>query len=259
MMTAVCSVPVTPMRKDPSHKSEMVSQLIFGEYCRIHESSKDQWVRISGQYDGYEGWCRDDQIAPIEPSQYQTEDKKLTSQWVSRLEYNGLPMMVPFGSSLANLHNGLISWRSNKVSYSGETWIPQKDQRDIETIKRIACTFLNTPYLWGGKSIFGIDCSGFTQMVFKFLDIPIFRDAQLQALQGETLGFLEESACGDLAFFDNEEGRITHVGILLNDQAIIHASGKVRIDRIDNIGIIHKETLQRTHSLRLIKRYQSPS
>jgi hypothetical protein len=259
MITAVCCVPVTPMRKEPSHKSEMLSQLLFGEYCQVLESRKDLWLKVSGQYDGYEGWCREDQITAIEPTQYGKKDKKLAPEWVTSLEYNGHPMKVPFGSSLANLQKGRIAWGSNRVYYSGQPWDPEKSPPDNELIKRIACTFLNTPYLWGGKSIFGIDCSGYTQTVFKFLDIHLLRDAHQQAMQGEILGFLEESSCGDLAFFDDDGGNITHVGILLNGREIIHASGKVRIDPIDNLGIIHNESLQRTHRLRLIKRYRSTS
>jgi cell wall-associated NlpC family hydrolase len=126
---------------------------------------------------------------------------------------------------------------------------------NADAIKERAMPFLSTPYLWGGRSVFGIDCSGFTQMVFRFFNIPLLRDAYLQATQGDVVGFLQEARCGDLAFFDNAEGRITHVGILLNDQEIIHSSGNVRIDKIDNAGIINVETSVRTHKLRIIKRY----
>lgn len=102
--------------------------------------------------------------------------------------------------------------------------------------------------------MFGVDCSGFCQMVYRFCNVHLLRDAYQQATQGEVVGFLQEARCGDLAFFDNEEGRITHVGILLNDNEIIHSSVKVRIDSIDNMGIINRDTRQRTHKLRIIKR-----
>ena len=126
---------------------------------------------------------------------------------------------------------------------------------DAKTIKQIAFTFLNSTYLWGGKSVFGIDCSGFTQSVYKFLNIHLLRDAEQQATQGYLVGFLQQAHCGDLAFFDDEEGRIIHVGMLLNDHEIIHAAGKVRIDKIDTEGIINADTGLRTQRLRIIKRY----
>lgn len=125
-----------------------------------------------------------------------------------------------------------------------------------DSLKKISYTFINTSYLWGGRSVFGIDCSGFTQVVFKCLSIPLLRDASQQATQGDEVGFLQEGKSGDLAFFDNHAGRITHVGILLNENTIIHASGKVRVDTIDSLGIVNTDTGQRTHKLRLIKRIE---
>jgi cell wall-associated NlpC family hydrolase len=152
------------------------------------------------------------------------------------------------------MKNGLALWRKNQVRYKGKIWDPGGAATDPKAILQLTFKFLNTPYLWGGRSVFGIDCSGFTQMIFKFLGVSLLRDAYLQAGQGEPVGFLEETRTGDLAFFDNEEGRITHVGILLNSHEIIHSSGKVRIDKIDNMGILQSETFQRTHHLRVIKR-----
>jgi gamma-D-glutamyl-L-lysine dipeptidyl-peptidase len=113
---------------------------------------------------------------------------------------------------------------------------------------------LNSPYLWGGKTPFGIDCSGFTQMAYKLAGIKLRRDAWQQAEQGHTINLLEETEPGDLAFFDNDEGNIVHVGIILRDHKIIHAAGKVRIDSIDHYGINNKELKKYTHKLRLIKR-----
>ena len=114
--------------------------------------------------------------------------------------------------------------------------------------------FLNAPYLWGGKTPFGVDCSGFTQMVYKLNGYKLMRDASQQSKQGEALSFIEESEPGDLAFFDNEEGNIIHVGIIMDDNYIIHASGKVRIDRLDHLGIYNAEINKHTHKLRVIKK-----
>jgi cell wall-associated NlpC family hydrolase len=258
MNRAVCCVPVSPLRADPSHKSEIVSQQLFGECCEVLEQGKEPWVRIRCSYDDYEGWCTVSHLAEIAATGYEQRSSALAPEWVNELDYKGIPMMVPFGSSLGTVTGG-ASWGNAKVRYNGPApWDPSAAKKDAEAIRQLTAKFLNTPYLWGGRSVFGIDCSGFTQTVYKFLGVPLLRDAYQQATQGSSVGFLQEAMTGDLAFFDNDEGRITHVGILLNDQEIIHSSGKVRIDKIDNMGIVNSETFQRTHQLRVIKRCLPP-
>lgn len=254
MIRAICCVPVSPLRAEPSHRTEMVSQLIFGECCEVLEQTREQWSRVRVRYDGYEGWCTSSHVTEIDEKEFGVARTPLTPEWVSSLEYNGHPMMVPMGSHLTSMKNGRAQWRKNQVHYKGKTWDPGSHASDARSIRQLTLKFLNIPYIWGGKSVFGLDCSGYVQTVLKFLGIPVLRDAHLQATQGEPVGFLEETKTGDLAFFDNEEGKITHVGILLNANEIIHASGKVRIDKIDNMGIVQSDTNQRTHHLRLIKR-----
>jgi len=232
----------------------MVSQLIFGECCEILEQTKEHWSRIRIRYDGYEGWCTSSHLTEIDEKEFEIKATALTPEWVTALEYNGHPMMVPMGSHLTAMKNGRALWRKNQVHYKGKTWDPATSVADAKAIRQLTYKFLNIPYLWGGKSVFGLDCSGFIQTVFKFLGVTVPRDAWQQASEGEPIGFLEETKTGDLAFFDNEEGRITHVGILLNAHEIIHASGKVRIDKIDNMGIVQSENHQRTHHLRVIRR-----
>lgn len=153
-------------------------------------------------------------------------------------------MLIPLGSSLKALD-------FFKHHYEG-TRITEKQPKD--NIVNTAFLFLNAPYLWGGKTNFGIDCSGFSQMVYKLNGYKLLRDASQQATQGDPLSFIEESEPGDLAFFDNEEGAITHVGIIMKDNYIIHAHGKVRVDRIDHTGIYNPEKRTHTHKLRVIKR-----
>ncbi len=255
MSYAACCVPVAPVRLEPDHRSEMVSQLIFGECCIITIVEKNGWVKIVNKLDAYTGWCQQSHFQEIDDTQYYVEENDFTAEWVNQVDYNGHQMWVPFGSSLTAMKNGNVFWRRNTVHYSGKVWNPVTAKRDAKTIKQLAFKFLNSPYLWGGKSVFGVDCSGFTQSVYKMLNIHLFRDSQQQATQGELVAFLQQAHCGDLAFFDDEEGRIIHVGMLLNANENIHSAGKVRVETIDNEGIVHAETGQRTQKLRIIRRY----
>lgn len=255
MSYAVCCVPVAPVRLAPDHRAEMQSQVLFGECCIITVPGADGWVKIVCKLDAFTGWCQRVHFQEIDDEQYYLEEENLAADWVNEVDYNGHFMQVPMGSSLMAMQNGKVFWRKNSVHYSGQVWETGSAKRDIKTIKKLAFKFLNTTYLWGGRSVFGIDASGFTQLVYKFLHIHLLRDAQQQATQGELVGFLQQAHCGDLAFFDEEDGQIVHVGILLNAQEIIHASGKVRIDKIDHEGILSSESGKRTHRLRLIRRY----
>ncbi|MEO6253874.1 MAG: C40 family peptidase [Ferruginibacter sp.] len=255
MSYAVCCVPVAPLRIEPDHRSEMVSQLLFGECCIITITEKKGWIKIVNKLDAYTGWCRQSHFQEIADTQYYLEDNDLAGDWVSEIDYNGHMMMIPLGSSLTGMKNGYVSWRKNTIHFTGNVWDPAKAEQDSKTIKQLAFKFLNSSYLWGGRSVFGIDCSGFTQAVYKFLNIYLLRDAKQQATQGELVGFLQQAQCGDLAFFDDAEGNIIHVGILLDPHEIIHAAGKVKIDKIDSQGIIEADTGQRTQRLRIIKRY----
>jgi gamma-D-glutamyl-L-lysine dipeptidyl-peptidase len=153
------------------------------------------------------------------------------------------------------MDNSQASWGEHAVVYTGHIWDPTTNIAGSLKMVETAFQYINTPYLWGGKSVFGADCSGFTQKVFQFFNIPLLRDAWQQATQGSTINGLSESRFGDLAFFDNEEERITHVGILLDDSEIIHASGRVKVDKIDDQGIRDPGGPGHTHWLKLIKRY----
>ncbi|OIR01160.1 gamma-D-glutamyl-L-lysine endopeptidase [mine drainage metagenome] len=230
----------------------MVSELLLGEYAEVVESTKD-FIRIKCLYDGYEGWCQRVQLTEVNNIH---STNLFLHKAIGIAKLNGRDCHISLGTPLYST-NEIISFGKFAVQYpSRYTCDATNNEFNSENIQHIAEQFLNAPYLWGGKSVFGIDCSGFTQQVFKLFDIKLPRDAYQQAEMGDIIGFLQETKCGDLAFFDNEEGKITHVGILINSETIIHASGKVRIDKIDNAGIISSDTGERTHRLRIIKRYK---
>jgi hypothetical protein len=249
----ICVVPVCPVRAENSHRSEQVSQLLFGETAQLLEATGD-FVRIKCNYDNYEGWCQASQLQALQDEDLKRGDNIMAADWVNEIRFNDVRMFVPFGSEVGALNCISVGQNKQRVLFEGKKFNPTEQLFDEETIRKIAFTYINSPYQWGGRSVFGVDCSGFTQAVFKFMNITLLRDASQQATQGESIGFLMEAKRGDLAFFDNEAGKITHVGILLDADTIIHASGKVRVDTIDNFGIVNIDTGKRTHTLRVIKR-----
>lgn len=161
------------------------------------------------------------------------------------------------GSTLPFLTKNTIQVENYTYEFSGEYVLPDENKVTRAKIVSTGFNYLNSPYLWGGRSFFGIDCSGFTQITFKLNGFKLPRDASQQANLGTPLSFVEEAQAGDLAFFDNEEGKIIHVGIILDDHKIIHASGKVRVDKLDHYGIFNVDTKKYSHHLRVIKKVLS--
>lgn len=247
MQYAICNLSIVPLRNEPTDTSELVSQVLYGEIFKVLELRKN-WSKIRLAFDNYEGWIDNKQYITISEEQFKSlsnEKPKLSSDLVEFIEdNNGQLFPIPIGSTLNSLD--LLNH-----SYDGHS-IHQTEAK--LNIIQTAFTYLNSPYLWGGKTPFGIDCSGFTQMVYKLNGYKLLRDASQQATQGEALSFIEESEPGDLAFFDNNEGSIVHVGIIMKNNYIIHAHGKVRIDRLDHSGIYNVDKKTHTHKLRVIKK-----
>ena len=251
-MFGICNLAIIPLRFEPSDKSEIVSQVLFGEHFEILEQLK-QWSKIKLQYDDYEGWVDSKQYQIISESEYNQLSEDVIVLNADLVQYitgsDDLLLPITLGASLSFLSHGDIN--TSNYNFEG-TKISGTKTKDC--LLNTAFMFLNAPYLWGGKTPFGVDCSGFTQMVYKLNGHKLMRDASQQSKQGEALSFIEESEPGDLAFFDNEEGNIIHVGIIMEDNHIIHASGKVRIDRLDHLGIYNAEANKHTHRLRVIKK-----
>ncbi|WP_194766464.1 C40 family peptidase [Tamlana sp. I1] len=247
MQYGICNLSIVPLRDEPADTSELVSQVLYGEIFKIVEQRK-KWIKIRLAFDKYEGWIDNKQYLEISEDNYKSlnnETIKLSTDLVEFIEDTNKQLYpIPIGSTL----NGLSILNHFYDGHSVQNKIEKSN------IIQTAFTYLNSPYLWGGKTPFGIDCSGFTQMVYKLNGYKLLRDASQQATQGEALSFIEESEPGDLAFFDNNEGVIIHVGIIMEDNYIIHAHGKVRIDRLDHSGIYNVDKNQHTHKLRVIKK-----
>ncbi|MCK9206380.1 MAG: C40 family peptidase [Salinivirgaceae bacterium] len=254
--TGISIYTLIAVRSNPSERAEMVTQLLFGETFIIEEEFGN-WARIISLTDHYEGWI----------------DRKLVT-YLNEEELNLLSVKTPIKSSLPlsvvtlnhqPFHQPLVAGSILPISGNGYkftlsektfsiTQIPERIAPSGENIIKLAQQFINAPYLWGGKSILGMDCSGLTQLVYGITDVQLPRDASKQIATGKPVNFVGESKPGDLAFFDNENGDIVHVGIIMDTQHIIHASGSVRVDSIDHQGIFNQETNRYSHKLRIIKR-----
>lgn len=249
---------VVPMRREPRESAEMLSQLLFGEFGQILDTN-DSFVYIKNHFDSYEGWVDTKMILPISEKEFE----ELLSQPISRVnapiadvvdESDQSTMRLTGGSVLPFYDETSASFGFREERYKiNACLVNTTTPKAVEHIVVTAKSFLHSPYLWGGKNTFGIDCSGFVQVVFSINGYLLSRDASQQVLEGKEVVDLSEAKAGDLAFFE-KNGKITHVGILLSSEEIIHASGQVKIERIDPKGIISNSTKKYTHHLVALKR-----
>lgn len=250
----ICNLSIVPLRIEANDTSEMVSQVLFGDHFKVIDKSRS-WRKIRLAYDNCEGWIDEKQFLFISKEHYLAIDKSespVATELVDFVSNDAEQLMpIPLGASLPLIQNGNLNFETTTFSFEGTSAVGKSLKENLITT---AFMYLNAPFLWGGKTPFGIDCSGFTQMVYKLNGCKLLRNAAQQATQGEVLSFIEESEPGDLAFFDNKDGEIIHVGIIMANNYIIHASGKVRIDRLDQSGIFNAELRKHTHKLRVIKK-----
>lgn len=255
METGICLLSVVPVREKPSDKSQMVNQMLFGETLKIIDRT-GKWLLIKSSGSKYEGWADALQITSLSDEVYEQMQEEVPVYLVDQYGKANYPK----GSVLLSIGSRLPLFDRNEFNV-GETNFKTDKKPEIyqgtkskEALISLAKKYLGIPYLWGGRSFFGIDCSGFTEVVLRTCGYQLPRDSSDQAQMGKNIGFIHEAQAGDLAFFDNEEEQIVHVGILLNNTQIIHASGCVRIDSIDHEGIFNESLQKYTHKLRLIKR-----
>ncbi len=255
MPEGIICLSIVPVRQEPSGKSTMVNQLLFGDTVAILEEYND-WLKISGFTDNYEGWCESSQVEWL-ASPLTKSNSQLVNDITATIKGPDCDITVVYGSSLrfSNDEKRLMSFNNtNYFHIEGEV----RKAFDLKgsNVVASAMKLLGAPYLWGGRSPFGIDCSGLIQIAFKMVGLDLPRDAWQQAeFTNNFVDLIGEAQPGDVAFFDNDEGKIIHTGILTGQGQIVHANGKVKIDPIDHYGIFNKKTGGYSHRLRWIKRF----
>ncbi len=251
----ICPLSIVPVRKDPSDRSEMVTQWLFGETAEVLER-EEKWSRLRFDHDGYEGWVDNKQIAACTTPNYDPDLRVIDQSTIADL--GDRQVLLPYGGVVPFYEEGTILWQDHRIPVQAVTnHRPDLERADL--MEFYLHPFLGAPYLWGGRTPSGVDCSGLTQMLFILMGIYLPRDASEQAGEGDAVELLDLSEPGDLAFFENAEGAIVHVGVILTrseegDLRIAHASGRVRIDKLDHQGIFNHEDGTYSHKLRLVKR-----
>jgi len=248
---AICQLAVCPVRSAATDEAEIVTQLVFGDYVTVLENG-NPWVKVKNNADGYEGWMDFKQLKFITASGFLNGTKQppiVVGNPQLELEGPFGPLTIFLGASLPHFDSEKCTIGTDIYTLKNKLFVAK--QTDIVALGK---AYLNAPYLWGGKSLFGIDCSGLTQNIFKAVGIQVPRDASEQVKHGETIKW-KDRAANDVVFYTTSSSRVTHVGILVNKNDIIHAHGRVRIDKCDEKGIYNAEQKKYTHAHHSIKRW----
>lgn len=261
MLFGICPFSVIPVRSMPSHRSELLSQLLFGELFEILEAKGRQWYRVRCSIDNFVGWIEQAQcklITPVEFEQYR-DHFAFSLELVQAVMGPDHFVPVTMGARLPNFDGLHFRLGDLVYTFSGQALTTGDIRPSADFLLKVAKRYLSTPFLWGGRSPFGIDAPGFVQLIYQFAGVCLPREAEAQIEYGEAVDFIEKANPGDLAFFENKAGKIMHVGLIMPENKIIHALGSVRIDLLDHYGIFNEELGRYTRRLRLIKRLLPPS
>lgn len=260
-MVAISLHSVVPVRAEAREGAEQNTQMLFGELCTVLEQ-KPRWNRVKLNADGQEGWVDAKMVTPMSEEEYKKYSLALETAATVAFpmtyavsENNGQTIPLTAGTRLTNYREGRFEVLGVGFRIDPSMVIAQTREMNQANLLNTVRFFINIPYLWGGKNAMGMDCSGFTQVVMSLFGKNLLRNASEQATQGHKIANLSKAQAGDLAFFDHEDGKISHVGIVIDAERIIHCSGRVKVERLDETGIFCAETGEYTHHLVAIRRY----
>lgn len=261
MKYGISPISVVPVRSSAVATSEICTQLLFGELVEVLEKKGKHWLKIRCQWDNAIGWIETNQIHLITPSEFQAYQNNFAYSLDLMQPIMGDDHLMPItiGAHLPNFDGLQFKIGEKRYRFSGQAVFPSDMRPTPEMIQKLSQKYLYAPYLHGGRSPFGVDSTGFVQIVFQMVGIRFGREAVQQLTEGKAIDFVDQAQSGDLAFFENRAGRVTHVGIVLPEKQIIHAYGRVRIDRLDHYGIFDEKSGKYTHKLRVIRRVLEPS
>ena len=259
-MVGIALHSIVPLRAEAREGAEQLTQMLFGETCTILEE-KPRWYRIKLDSDGQEGWADSKMITPMSEKEYHAYKKAYASaatisypMTYAISENNGQTIPLTAGTRLTNYQNGRFEVLGVGFRIDANMVITQPLELQEPTLLQTVRFFLNVPYLWGGKNAMGMDCSGFTQVIMSLFGKSLPRNASEQVALGEKIANLSEAKAGDLAFFDHNDGKISHVGLVIDSERVIHCSGRVKVEKLDLNGIFNAENGEYSHHLVSIKR-----
>jgi len=259
-MVAISLHSIVPVRAEAREGAEQNTQMLFGELCEIIEE-QPRWTCVRLESDGQEGWVDAKMICPMNSEEYASYRAALDGAATVAMpmvyavsENNGQTIPLTAGTRLANYKDGRFEVLGVGFRIDPTMVITQPVELNQENLLKTVRFFINVPYLWGGKNALGMDCSGFTQVVMSLFGKHLLRNASEQATQGTPVETLKQAQAGDLVFFDHEDGRISHVGIAIDSERVIHCSGRVKVEKLDEKGIFSAEQGGYTHHLVSIRR-----